>query len=647
MSYLLVTAKNEPINFGRTEKLGDRYQRPLERILEGLTRHKVTNIRQHLERQLDAVVIKDIEAKIDEAIAELRSTDREIGEALQFTDEGLKKRKRDHYKAETFAKEWETFKAEHWKMSHDQVQERYSHLISDVRNFITHMGDTSNLILDPDLDSYYLMDVTLLALPQNQDRIQEVISFVEPILYRKKVTLAERIQASVYAALLKQSDLDRVTADAQTVLNEDPNFYGKSETLQEKLPVAIESYAKVQTDFISLIQKVADSEELALNSDDFRKVADKALGESFSLWNLATNELDALLETRVESYVSSRNQGIVFAILGLFVVSLLFLLIARGLTRSITEVAQHLKKTAKGILDASQELVETSQTVANANSQQAAAVQTTAASLEEIKSMVTKSVDNAVTSRGRAETSRESMLNGQSAVDEVSQAMDEISKSNFEVMSAIETSNKRISEIVNMIKEIADKTKIINDIVFQTKLLSFNASVEAARAGEHGKGFAVVAYEVGNLAKMSGVAAEEIDQLIRTSIERVNVIIFETNEKIQDLIKFGKTHVETGHRVADNCRNIFVEVLDNVKEVSELVTHITQASEEQAKGVTEISDAMNSLDAAITGNSSIADQTAQQAERLDGGAKALQEIINRLEKDIIGRRVEDVVDEAS
>jgi methyl-accepting chemotaxis protein len=86
-------------------------------------------------------------------------------------------------------------------------------------------------------------------------------------------------------------------------------------------------------------------------------------------------------------------------------------------------------------------------------------------------------------------------------------------------------SNDEISSIVKVIAEIGDKTKVINDIVFQTKLLSFNASVEAARAGEQGKGFAVVAEEVGNLATMSGKAAEEISSMLGDSMGKVELIV--------------------------------------------------------------------------------------------------------------------------
>lgn len=96
----------------------------------------------------------------------------------------------------------------------------------------------------------------------------------------------------------------------------------------------------------------------------------------------------------------------------------------------------------------------------------------------------------------------------------------EISESNDRIMSQVADGNRKISEIVQVISEIGNKTKVINDIVFQTKLLSFNASVEAARAGEHGKGFAVVAEEVGNLAQMSGNAAKEISDMLNGSVSR-------------------------------------------------------------------------------------------------------------------------------
>jgi len=107
---------------------------------------------------------------------------------------------------------------------------------------ITHVGDESNLILDPDLDSYYLMDVTLLALPQMQDRLATVMAFGEAALKRQPISKQERTQLAVYAALLKEADLDRTVSSAQTALNEDANFYGTSESLHRRIPPALQEF---------------------------------------------------------------------------------------------------------------------------------------------------------------------------------------------------------------------------------------------------------------------------------------------------------------------------------------------------------------------------------------------------------------------
>lgn len=117
-------------------------------------------------------------------------------------------------------------------------------------------------------------------------------------------------------------------------------------------------------------------------------------------------------------------------------------------------------------------------------------------------------------------------------------SIDEISQSNDSIADQTRQNNEKINEIVKLISDIGNKTKVINEIVFQTKLLSFNASVEAVRVGEYGKGFAVVAEEVGNLAnKMSGNAAKEISSLLDESQRKTAQIVKETESKVDELIK--------------------------------------------------------------------------------------------------------------
>src|SRR5205823_13685976 len=107
------------------------------------------------------------------------------------------KRKREHVQVQRVKNEWQNLKIQSDKLSPQTSQEQHAHLVSDIRTLITHAGDNSNLILDPDLDSYYLMDVTLLALPQTQDRLATVISYGEELLKKKAAAKSELTQLAV------------------------------------------------------------------------------------------------------------------------------------------------------------------------------------------------------------------------------------------------------------------------------------------------------------------------------------------------------------------------------------------------------------------------------------------------------------------
>jgi len=196
----------------------------------------------------------------------------------------------------------------------------------------------------------------------------------------------------------------------------------------------------------------------------------------------------------------------------------------------------------------------------------------------------------------------------------------------------MEDSNKEFSEIVKIITEIGDKTKVINDIVFQTKLLSFNASVEAARAGEHGKGFAVVAEEVGNLARMSGSAAKEITDMLGHSINKVNSIVSESSQKVDRLVEIGKDKISMGQSRAESCKQALKKISDNAKTISEMVGEIAHASKEQAQGVQEINKAISQMDQVVQQNTQVSQHSSSQAEQLRAESLALKDTVQNLVK---------------
>ncbi|MBC7465543.1 MAG: hypothetical protein H7256_06080, partial [Bdellovibrio sp.] len=233
------------------------------------------------------------------------------------------------------------------------------------------------------------------------------------------------------------------------------------------------------------------------------------------------------------------------AIFGALVIGFLFtFLLSNSLVRTFNALSDSLYAASTEVNAASMQIASASEELSQATTEQAASLEETSASTEEMSSMVDKNSENAKNAAVVSSQSQVSAEKGKQVVEQMIRSMDDINQSNTKIMDQINHSNAEIETIVRVIQEIGTKTKVINDIVFQTKLLSFNASVEAARAGENGKGFAVVAEEVGKLAEMSGSAAKEITSLLDGSIQKVEGIVRDTKTKVEALVADGRSKVE-------------------------------------------------------------------------------------------------------
>jgi methyl-accepting chemotaxis protein len=303
---------------------------------------------------------------------------------------------------------------------------------------------------------------------------------------------------------------------------------------------------------------------------------------------------------------------------------------ASSLSRRLVGLAQGLGKSSDELASASTRIASTSTELSEASTEQAASLQETVASVEEISAMVNQNAEAASKSREASGHSRREAEEGRKNVGDMMDAISQIKSSNEEILQQMESGNKEIGDIVKVIGEIGEKTKVINDIVFQTKLLSFNASVEAARAGEHGKGFAVVAEEVGNLAQMSGDAAKEISSMLSASMHKVEAIVERTTKKVDVLVELGRDKVAQGQSTAQKCRDSLERILTQVASVNDMVTEISNASREQAQGIQEITKAVNQLDQVTQQNTMASQDSSSQAESLSHQATDLNTLVEEL-----------------
>jgi len=568
--WLLAKGINGHIDFARQELRGNTVQRPLEALLQATGRLNLTSDNATADT-----------AAVDRGFLDLDAALAEHGEALQFTPTGLASRHRENLAPASVRQRWQTA-----TVGATPAPAAVAALMADVRGLIAHGGDTSNLILDPDLDSYYLMDATLCVLPELQERIANASARFATALKAGALDPAAQREAAVQAALLRDTNITRIDGDVQTALNEDANFYGTSPTLSPQLTPALAEWHKAVDAFVAQVDG-ASSSSPGITAASLAAAGRQAHEASFVFWQVSVTELDRLLEMRIAAKAAERRQGLL-ALAGLIIVACgITWRIARKLNLELRDLCLGLTDHSRDLESLAQAVSSSSHSLADGATRSAASLEEISATLEEMSGMSRTNSENMVRTKELADGMRRSAETGSADIAAMSQAMD-----------AIKASSDNIAKII----------KTIDEIAFQTNILALNAAVEAARAGEAGAGFAVVAEEVRNLAQRAAAAARE------------------TAQRIEDSIGKSRDGVAITQKVTAG----FATITAQAREVNELVAQITTATAEQDQGLQQANQAVSELDKTTQTNAASAEESAAAAEELNGHALAMDEAVNSL-----------------
>ncbi|CNI30581.1 methyl-accepting chemotaxis protein [Yersinia frederiksenii] len=279
-------------------------------------------------------------------------------------------------------------------------------------------------------------------------------------------------------------------------------------------------------------------------------------------------------------YVSGRNE-----------ISQMFASL-RTMQHSLITTVSHVRDGTESMLTGIQEISAGNNDLSARTEQQAASLEQTAASMEQLTATVKQNADNA----------RQATLLAQDASGTAAKGGD-LTSSVVTTMHDIATSSQKIGAI----------TSVIDGIAFQTNILALNAAVEAARAGEQGRGFAVVAGEVRNLAQRSAQAAKEIKGLIDESVSRVR----------------------QGSTLVENAGTTMEEIVRSVTRVTDIMGEIASASDEQSRGIEQVSLAVTQMDQVTQQNAALVEEAAAAANALEEQASQLSNAVSvfRLEQD--------------
>jgi hypothetical protein len=341
LAYLLAANYTPQIETAQLELSGNALQKPLMGAIYNLMSSK--NIlgecdtgacRPELAKSVAAVT-----ASLDAADAQ----NSRLTADLKTTSDDLAKKGHKDLAVDNLESEWKALAAASGDVStaaaRTDLASGCERVAGQVKQLVSYIGDTSNLILDPDLDSYYLVDVTLLAMPDAVIQIAAATSIGNKLISGAG-SIVDQAALVNESALLQQS-IDRIAASNRTTFDADAANHGVSPTLQPKLSLALRAYTASITSYLATLKTVgANPSQISAATLAAQSAA--AQKASLDYWNTGASELDTLLNMRIADFQTGRAQALGFSALAVVVAAIIAFLLGRSITRPLQELVRNL-----------------------------------------------------------------------------------------------------------------------------------------------------------------------------------------------------------------------------------------------------------------------------------------------------------------
>lgn len=662
MCFALFNQINKEMKFIKQANKGLDYVLPVKELFLDLQKHKgLTAVM--LDEAVDLSEIQAAEAAIDSRIAQLDALIAGKGDPLLLEEDWAE-----------IKRLWEPLKLENTSTLTKTNFSRHDPMMKLLLSLMNKIGVSSGMILDDELETYYLMDMILHNMPEMIEAVGQSRALGTTVAIRKELGLTETNQLISVHGLIT-TYLEKIKESSEYLMEQD-------ERIKEALEATYsEAQSSANNYLLMLHSGFINTFYIAISPNTFQSSATDVIDQLNALYDSAVSLYGELQGERYDSVQLFR-----IVLVSLVIVAFLLMLylgvafyfsikfavnelvkasqsIASGdltsrvrlntrdelsvvgnsfnnmadsfanMIRLNRDLSEHLAASSEKMLAISEEsaksgshLAESVQQIAEGADVQTKSAEEIAIAMEEMAVGVSRIAESSsIVSEASADAEHQASQ-GKESVAKATRQMDQIHYSIGELSSIIDLLNKHSQKINGIVR-------LIIDVANQTNLLSLNASIEAARAGEHGRGFAVVALEVKKLADQTKLSTAEIQALVGDIQKSVQHAVQAMESSMQDVTK----GIDDIHSVDQMFENILV----GVQNVAEKTQEISAASEQMSAGTEQVKASMDesvNISRNVSGSTqniaAITEEQLASMEEVAASAETLSKIVNDLQKEI-------------